>query len=131
MRELPDIVVIDDDPDALVITTESLQDAGLRVRAFHDPSEALQSITERPPGLVLTDINMAPLDGIELTRTLRATPHLAMLPIVAVSGRARPPAGVIECFDAYLRKPVEPRLIVEMARAITRNGATPLRAIKR
>ncbi|MDQ3036092.1 MAG: response regulator [Myxococcota bacterium] len=115
-----EIVVIDDDPDALELATLSLERAGLRVRAFTDAGEALRSIRECPPQLVMTDLTMRPLDGVQLARTLRAMPELAGVPLIAVTGVVDPEWATVCHFDAYVRKPVEPRFIVDLARSLTR-----------
>lgn len=118
-----EVVVIDDDPDALELASMSLERAGLRVRAFTDAGEALRSIRARPPRLVMTDLTMRPLDGVELARTLRAMPELAGVPLIAVTGVVDPEWATVCHFDAYVRKPVEPRSIVDLARSLTRVDA--------
>jgi CheY-like chemotaxis protein len=115
-----EVVVIDDDPDALEIATLSLSSAGLSVRAFVDAGEALRSIRARPPHLVMTDLSMRPLDGVELARTLRAMPELSGVPLIALTGVGDPEWATICHFDAYVRKPAEPRYIADLARSLTR-----------
>jgi PAS domain S-box-containing protein len=70
--------------------------------------EALESVTRCAPALVVTDIVMPELDGIELLKTLRSTQHTAMIPVLLISGRALDEQrieGYKEGADGYLAKP--------------------------
>ncbi len=110
-----EVVVIDDDPDALEVATLAIERAGLRARPFRDAAEALRAIRKKPPALVMTDLSMRPLHGVELARTMRATPALARIPLIALTGVTDPEWATICQFDAYIRKPVELQEIADLA----------------
>jgi CheY-like chemotaxis protein len=84
-----------------------LEDAGFEVAAAADAAEALSRLGEAAFDCVVTDIEMADMDGFELTSQLRGMEHFAHLPIVVVSTRDRPEdrlRGLKAGADAYLTK---------------------------
>lgn len=84
-----------------------LEDAGFEVAAAADAAEALSRLAEETFDCVVTDIEMADMDGFELTSQLRGMEHFAHLPIVVVSTRDRPEdrlRGLKAGADAYLTK---------------------------
>jgi two-component system, chemotaxis family, sensor kinase CheA len=84
-----------------------LEDAGFEVAAAADAAEALSRLGEETFDCVVTDIEMADMDGFELTSQLRGMEHFAHLPIVVVSTRDRPEdrlRGLKAGADAYLTK---------------------------
>jgi two-component system chemotaxis sensor kinase CheA len=84
-----------------------LEDAGFEVAAAADAAEALSRLGEETFDCVVTDIEMADMDGFELTTQLRGMEHFAHLPIVVVSTRDRPEdrlRGLKAGADAYLTK---------------------------
>jgi len=93
-----------------------LEDRGFEVAVARDGVEALELAAARPPDLVLMDVQMPRLDGIEVTRRLRAGAAFAKTPIVALTALAMPgdeercrEAGA----NAYLSKPVGMQGLVE------------------
>ena len=81
-REL--ILVVDDDPDIVEVLRCLLHDAGYEV-ATADDGAALPLAHERQPHLILLDILMPGMDGVEVSRRLRADPATAHIPIIALS----------------------------------------------
>ena len=63
---------------------------------------------------------MRPMNGVDLARMLRAMPELADVPLIALTGVVDPEWATVCHFDAYVRKPVEPRYIIDLARSLTR-----------
>lgn len=106
-QALREVVVIDDDADHLAMLAAALESAGWRVRAFRDPDLALASIADRAPDVLLTDLAMSPIDGVDLAQAIRLVPRLARVPIVALTGVVDPEVRVVRWFDAYLRKPID------------------------
>ena len=66
------IALVDDDRNILMSVSMALEAEGFRVRSFHDGAEALTSLTHQPADLVVLDIKMPRLDGMELLNRLRA-----------------------------------------------------------
>ena len=93
-----EILVVDDDPRILEIMAEALIDEGYRVRRAPDGLAALAEVARATPDLVVTDIVMPRLDGVELARRLHAMPH--PVPVVLVSAVTVPPADEDVAFAA-------------------------------
>ncbi len=110
------VLVVDDSMVNREIVREILSRAGFQVEAVESGRAALDAITRRLPDLVLMDMQMAEMDGLETTRRIRATPGVPPeLPVIALT------ASVFEednrdCFEAgmidYLTKPFEPAALV-------------------
>jgi CheY-like chemotaxis protein len=94
------------------VAAQLLQAAGVHVEVAGDGAQALEMVRSRPYDLVLMDVQMPHLDGLEATRRIRQEPALAQLPIVAMTANAFPEDRQA-CLDAgmneHLAKPVDPR----------------------
>ncbi len=109
----PTILVVDDDPDLCTLVAEALQDAGYQVEQAHDGVMALDHIAAHPPDLVLTDVRMPRLDGLDLAHLLAA--HPARIPVMLMSASPPPPT----CHLPVLRKPFAVEtLLVLIARTL-------------
>lgn len=121
-----DVVVIDDARDVLEMLGAYLRPRGLEVRGFDDPIAALESIRAEVPSIVVTDLQMTPVDGVEVARALRAEATTARVPIVALTGCVDPEWDTVRWFDAYLRKPIDLALarnvLVQLALAVGERG---------
>jgi len=104
------ILVIDDNPVNLKLVVEVLRGEGHSVMPAVDAEQALELLEERLPDLVLTDIALPQMDGIALTRRLRADPRFRHLPIVALTASAMKAdeARIMAAgCDAYFTKPID------------------------
>ena len=80
------ILVVDDEPDLRFILRRFFTRAGHEVTEAGDGAAALKSVRESPPDLVVTDMMMPVMGGVELIRRLRADPVTTAIPILSVSG---------------------------------------------
>jgi serine/threonine protein kinase len=82
------VVVVDDDPDSLYLMEEVLREAlpGAELACLRDPRAALSVIESRPPDLVITDLQMPQLNGMELTASLQGNAKTRGIPIIVVTG---------------------------------------------
>jgi len=107
----PLVLVAEDNPELRRFLGEVLS-TRFRVRAVVDGEEALAAVAAEPPDLVVTDVSMPRIDGIELVRRLRAAPTTREIPILVVTARGEP-SEVLDGFDAgaddYLLKPFHGR----------------------
>jgi two-component system chemotaxis sensor kinase CheA len=84
----PSVLVVDDTAVVRELERSILEEAGYRVRTARDGREALAALAGEQPDLVVTDVDMPGLDGLELTRAIRADPALAGLPVMVVTSKA-------------------------------------------
>lgn len=108
MTECMHIVVADDDPVMRALLQMNLEAEGHSVTLAVDGDEALELASSEKPELLVLDIAMPGVDGLEVTRRLREQPDTASLPIVLLTGRDSNPdiiAGWKSGADYYITKP--------------------------
>ena len=123
MREPPLILVVDDVPDNVDILQMRLEAQGYEVVTAADGLEALDKIRERRPDLVLLDVMMPKLDGIETVKRLKADASLPFIPVILVTAKADASdviAGLESGGDDYLTKPVDHAALSARVRAMLR-----------
>jgi len=106
------ILVADDSMTILAMVSSRLERAGFDVVTATRGDEALRLAEEVKPRMALLDVEMPGLDGMEVTRRVRANPALANTLIVLLTARTRPEdvdAGMAAGADAYLTKPFSPQ----------------------
>ncbi|PDV97505.1 response regulator [Candidatus Chloroploca asiatica] len=110
------ILMAEDNEVNIVAIGDYLQDKGYRLSVARNGREALALAAETPPDLVLMDIQMPEIDGLEAIRQLRADPTFALTPIIALTALAMP-GDRERCMEAgaseYLTKPVSLRGLVD------------------
>jgi two-component system OmpR family response regulator len=121
------ILVVDDDPHIRELLAFALAKAGMEVEQAGDGEEALAAIAMRAPDLMVLDINMPRLDGLELCKRLRGGggPH-ANLPILFLSSRDDEIdriVGIEIGADDYVTKPFSPREVAARVGAILKRGS--------
>jgi putative two-component system response regulator len=79
------ILVVDDSPTIRQLVSKALEEAGFQVMTAENGKQALARIKERRPDLIISDINMPEMDGIELCKKTHADPDLAVIPFVIMS----------------------------------------------
>jgi DNA-binding response OmpR family regulator len=115
------ILTVDDDDRIRRVVEINLQRAGYRVTAARDGVEALEQIEQERPDLVLLDINMPRMDGIELLRRLRAAAETASLPVVLLTAKTQDEdilEGKRSGADYYLPKPFSPVDLLAVVREV-------------
>jgi DNA-binding response OmpR family regulator len=121
MRHL--ILVVDDDEDVAETIERSLRRLGHEVLTVHRGADALQAARQRHPDLMVLDVMMPGMNGIEVCRHMRANPELAPTPILFLTARGEI-ADKIEGFEAgaddYLTKPFDMRELDLRVKALLR-----------
>jgi class 3 adenylate cyclase/CheY-like chemotaxis protein len=123
MREPPLILVVDDVPDNVEILEMRLESLGYQVATAGDGIAALEKIRALLPDLVLLDIMMPRLDGIETVKRLKTDPALPFIPVILVTAKADASdvvAGLDSGADDYLTKPVDLAALTARVRAMLR-----------
>jgi len=120
------IVVVDDDPDILGLLEFKLTAAGHQVTAEADGEAGLAAIQEVHPELVVLDVMMPRMSGIEVCLALRRDPALADIPVLFLTAKAQE-ADVQRGFAAggndYVMKPFSPRELATRVDALLARGA--------
>jgi signal transduction histidine kinase len=121
------ILVVDDAPDHLRLTAELLTQSGYRVLTAGDGREGYKIAEQTGPDLIVSDVAMPVMDGIELCRQVRANDGLRWTPILLTSALRKDNESVVEGLragaDDYLEVPYDPaRLITKIARLVERKA---------
>jgi len=113
------VLVVDDQPVAALFAARVLEHAGLVVERVHDPLEVLAALERFAPNLILMDLHMPGVNGIELTGVIRGQERFADLPILFLSGELDPGRQLDALRiggDDFLAKPVSPQRLVARVR---------------
>jgi class 3 adenylate cyclase/CheY-like chemotaxis protein len=123
MRDVPLILAVDDTPQNLDLMARRLRSQGYEVATATDGEEALARVAELEPDLVLLDIMMPRLDGIETVRRLKADAAHRHIPVILVTAKSDP-RDVVEGLDAggddYLTKPIDHAALLARVRSMLR-----------
>lgn len=106
------VLLVEDNADNCLIYRTILEFSGFKVHEARDGEEGLHLARAVEPGVIFMDISIPKIDGLALTRMLKADPATARIPIVALTAHALPEdrTRALEAgCDAYLVKPVRPR----------------------
>ncbi len=113
--------MVDDDASLLLAVSETLRAEGYVVTTARRGAEALVSVAERLPDLIISDIRMPGMDGYQLARNLLSAPHTRLIPIIFLTAKdetADRVAGFRSGVDAYVTKPFEPEELVAIVAGI-------------
>ena len=114
------VLVVDDEPEIVRLVRDYLENAGFAVLEASDGAQALQVARQQHPDLIVLDLTLPQLDGLDVARTLRQT---AAVPIIMLTARADEVdrvAGLELGADDYIGKPFSPRELVARVRAVLR-----------
>lgn len=124
------VLVVDDEPDAIELIAFNLKGAGLDVITATDGEEALKKAKQHIPDLVVLDVMLPEVDGLEVCKVLRREPKTASIPILMLTAKAGEIDRVLGLelgADDYVTKPFSPRELVLRAKRLLRS-ATPAEA---
>jgi DNA-binding response OmpR family regulator len=113
------VLVVDDEPNIVLSLEFLLKQVGYDVRVARDGEQALESIAEAKPGLVLLDVMMPKRDGYDVCQTIRANPDWADIRIIMLTAKGREverQKGLALGADEYITKPFSTRDVVEKVR---------------
>lgn len=114
------IVVVDDDPTVADVVGRYLIRDGHTVECVHDGYEALRRVAEAPPDLVVLDLMLPGMDGLEVCRRLRARWPIPVVMLTALGDETDRLVGFETGADDYVTKPFSPRELLARVRAAVR-----------
>ena len=118
-------MLADDDEDILKLVSYRLERSGYRVVSVRNGAEAVRLATELLPAVVVLDVSMPIMTGIEATRLLRAAPETASLPIILLTARAAEAdvaAGTAAGATGYVTKPFSPQDLARRVEELVTHG---------
>jgi len=120
------ILVVEDDRDISELITYNLEREGYEIACLYDGGQAVDFVHKRKPELIILDLMLPEVDGIEICRTLKsdaATKHIPIVMLTAKSEEADVVVGLQMGADDYIPKPFSPKVLVARIKAITRRMA--------
>ena len=119
------ILIVDDEPDAIELIDFNLRAAGFRTAAAMSGDEALKQAREILPDLIVLDLMLPEVDGLEVCKILRRNPATADVPIVMLTAKASELDRILGLelgADDYVTKPFSPRELVLRIKRLLRSG---------
>jgi len=119
------VLVVDDEPKIVQLARDYLEHAGFAVLTAGDGASALQAVGTRRPDLVVLDLGIPEVEGLEVIRTIRAAGTTPIVVLTARDTELDTLLGLELGADDYMTKPFSPRELVARVRAVLRRGARP------
>ena len=114
------ITLVDDDENIVASVSLALESLGHEVRSFHDGASGLQGLEQDPPDLVVLDVKMPRMDGMEVLRRLRAVSEVPVIMLTSKDEEIDEVLGFNLGADDYIHKPFSQRLLLERVKALLR-----------
>ena len=128
------VLIVDDDPDIRKLVSYNLTQAGFRVATAATGVAALEAVQGQPPDLIILDIMLPDLDGLEVCKKLRRQEKTRRIPIIMLTARTQEVDRVVGFelgADDYVMKPFSPRELVLRVKSIFRRmGDEPTDVLK-
>ena len=124
------ILIIEDEPELVKVLRDYLEKAGFKVETAYRGDTGLSLWEQKQPNLVLLDLNLPGMDGLDVAREIR---RKADTPIIMLTARVEEMDQLIGLelgADDYITKPYSPRLVVAKVRAVLRRGGSTISAPK-
>ena len=119
------VLVVEDDPDISELVARYLDKAGYTTTRVTSGRDALDAVRSKPPDLIVLDVMLPQVDGLEVCRLLRADDKTAAIPIIMLTARADESERIVGLemgADDYLAKPFSPNELVARVRALLRRA---------
>ena len=116
------VMIIEDEPDAAEMFAEMMRVNGYRVMKMFSSGPAISMIAQEKPDVIILDIMMPDISGLEVLRYMRREPALQAIPVIIVSAKSMPSdikSGLDAGATKYLTKPVGFRDLVEAVKQVT------------
>ena len=120
------ILIVDDEPDILEFLRYNLKKEGYNVVTANDGRQAIEVAEREKPNLIILDIMMPELDGVETCRILRSRKEFAMTPVAFLTARDEDFSQITALDvggDDYITKPIKPRVLTSRINALLRRAS--------
>ncbi|MGI8476981.1 MAG: response regulator [Thermomicrobiales bacterium] len=122
---MPTILIVDDEPIVREVVAQYLKNDGFTVEEAGDGLEAVKRFTSARPDLVLLDLMLPGIDGIEVCRRIRAQSNVPIIMVTAKTEETDTIIGLGVGADDYIAKPFSPRELVARVKAVLRRVSAP------
>ena len=125
MSAVPRVLVVEDDPDIAQLVARYLEKSGFSVETQANGRAALAAVAAHPPDLLVLDLMLPQVDGLEICRVVRGNEATAAIPIIMLTARAEESDRIVGLeigADDYLAKPFSPNELVARVRALLRRA---------
>lgn len=123
------VLSVEDDPIMQNLLRDALTAGGYEFRLSKNGAGALPAAVLEKPDLILLDVNLPDMTGIEVCRVLKADPRTGHIPVLMLTGEAREVVTRVEGLDAgaddYMFKPLSPRVLIARIDALIKQAAKP------
>ena len=119
------VLIVEDDPDIVDILSYNLKQADLKVTSVPDGSSALAEVKRRLPDLILLDLMLPKVDGLEVCRLLKGDPETKNVPIIMITAKGEEVDRIVGLelgADDYIIKPFSPREVVLRVRSVLKRS---------
>jgi len=117
---MPTVLIVDDEPLIVDLARDYLEHAGFEVLTAHDGEDALSTARDRRPDLVVLDLGLPGIDGLDVTRELRRDSEIPIVMLTARDDELDRVLGLELGADDYITKPFSPRELVARVKAVLR-----------
>lgn len=120
-------LIVEDDTSVSELLFSCLSKDGYRVSVAQSGEAALQQIEEDPPDVIVLDLNLPGMNGLDVCRALRQDPWMSKLPVLMLTGKVEEDdivAGLEVGADDYMTKPFSPKLLTARVKALLRRGSS-------
>lgn len=121
------IAVVEDEPDIVELITLHLKKAGFRAEGFFEAKAFLDSLEKQVPDLILLDLMLPDIDGLEVCKLLRRREEWAAIPVIMVTARGEEGDKVLGLelgADDYITKPFSSKELVARVKTVLRRGGS-------
>ena len=122
------VAIVDDERDILEIVSAALTKEGFKIKTFRDGGDFMLSLNSFKPDLILLDLALPGMDGIEICKRLKNSSRTSSIPVIMVTARTTEIDVVLGLeigADDYVTKPFSPRELTARVRAVLKRGEPP------
>src|SRR5260370_6115475 len=122
------VLIVEDEPSLTEVLSYNLQREGYEVVCSHEGREGLRRAQALLPSLIILDLMLPGMDGLEICRELRASPQTAQIPILMLTAKTEETdqiVGFAVGADDYVTKPFSVKVLLQRVKALLRRGASP------